>query len=248
VDLATNDVYVADTGNQKIKKIAAGGGVTTLAGTGGMGSTNGPGASATFTFPRGLVFDGSTLYVTDTESNMVRKIDLAATTHDVSTYIGDGATVAPTPGLTFPFALAIDGAKSLYLAEQGSSVVRKIDKSGVVTLLGGTSGSTGYADGAAASSKFDFFNYGAGLAVAADGTVYVADSGNVVIRAIKDGQVSTFAGARVFSDEASHVGLPPGDGPASSAKFNAPIALAIGADGALYVADRDNNCIRRIKR
>jgi DNA-binding beta-propeller fold protein YncE len=246
VDLSNNDVYVADTGNQKIKRISANSGaIHVIAGSGGMGNTNGAGTSATFTFPRGLVLDNGKLYVTDTESNMVRLIDVAGA-NDVSTFVGAGGTIAPNPGPTFPFALTIGADKALYLAEQGSSTVRKI-KDGAVTLLAGTSGSTGYADGAAASAKFDFFTSGAGLAVGADGTVYVADSGNVVIRAIKDGQVSTFAGARVFSDEASHVGLPPGDGPAKDAKFNAPIALAVGADGALYVADQFNNCIRRIK-
>ncbi|MDB5096494.1 MAG: hypothetical protein JWM80_915 [Cyanobacteria bacterium RYN_339] len=248
VDMSNNDVYVADTGNQKIKRISASNGaVHALAGSGAMGNTNGPGAGASFTFPRALVLDNGKLLVCDTESNMVRSVDVAGS-NDVSTFIGTGGTVVPTPGLTFPFGLAIDSAKSLYVAQQGSSTVRKIDKDGVVTTLAGTSGSTGYADGNAASAKFDLFNNGAGLAVGSDGTIYLADSGNVVIRAIKADKVTTYAGARVYADEASKIGLPPGDGLAADAKFNAPIALAIAADGTLYVADRDNNCIRRIKK
>lgn len=213
--------------------------VATLAGSGVAGTTDGAAAQSRFSDPFGVAVDAvGNVYVADGgDSNRIRKIDQAGT---VSTFAGgrEGFANGAASAAAFhtPSALAIDRNGNLYVADTGNHAIRKITPTGDVTTLAGN-GKPGFADGSGAGATF---NGPVGIAVDDAGIVYVADTYNDRIRRIAaDGSVSTLAGNGI-----------PGlaDGPASTAVFDTPSALAVGRDGSLYVADTGNDAIRKIGR
>ena len=213
--------------------------VTTLAGDGSLGFQDGAGAQARFADPFGITVDHEgNVYVADAgDNNLIRKITPAGL---VTTLAGgaegfkDGAGRAAS--FNSPSALALDTDGNLYVADTGNNAIRKITPAGLVTTLAGD-GTAGRVDGAARSARF---NGPVGVAVDAQGNVYVADTYNDLIRQITtDGQVRTIAG-----------GNAPGyaDGAAGGARFDTPCALiATATAGELLVADTGNNLVRRIK-
>ncbi|WP_082922845.1 NHL repeat-containing protein [Halothiobacillus diazotrophicus] len=233
------NLYVADTNNFEIRKITAAGLVTTLAGTTTQGSADGIGAAAGFSYPTDVALsaNGTTLYVADSYNNEIRTIDLA--TGMVNTFAGsttpgfkDG--VGTAAGFHYPKGVKLDTAGNLYIADFNNNAIRKITPGGVVTTLAG-SGAAGATDGTGTAATF---NHPKGIAVDAQGNVYVGDVDNNEIRKVTPaGVVTTLAGSTT-----------PGaaDGIGSAASFKAPKGVALNADEtALYVAD-GNNEIRRI--
>lgn len=198
--------------------------LTTLAGTGERGNADGDRATARFSDPFALAIDtGGTLYVADAgETNRIRRID------------PDG-TVTTLPGqFDTPSGIAIDTAGNVIVADTGANAIRRISPDGVLTTIAGD-GTAGFRDGPANLARF---NGPIGVAVDADGTIYVADSYNDRIRVIDaNGQVSTLAGGALQGFR---------DGQGETAAFNTPCGLIIGRDGALIVADTGNDAIRRV--
>ena len=236
VDSAGN-VYVADSGNNKIRKITSTGVVTTLAGSGSQGSADGTGKAASFNTPIGVAVDSSgNVYVADMGNHKIRKITPAGV---VTTLAGSGSEgSADGTGLAARFnapnLLAIDSSGNVYVAEGGNNKIRKITSTGVVTTLAG-SGSQGSANGTGLAASF---NTPIGVAVDSSGNVYVADMGNHKIRKITlAGVVTTFAGSG-SEGSANGTGL--------AASFNTPLGIAVDSIGNLYVADSGNNKIRKI--
>ena len=182
VDVSGN-LYVADYDNNRIRKITSGGEVTTLAGSGFYGFSDGAGTSAQFRYPSGVAVDGAgNVYVADFGNNRIRKINSIGV---VSTLAGSGATgsadgVGTAAQIYAPSGVAVDGAGNVYVAASGNIKIRKITNAGDVTTLAG-SGSTGFVNGTGAASQF---NNPVGVAVDVAGTVYVADAGNHAIRRI----------------------------------------------------------------
>ena len=212
--------------------------VTTLAGDGSPGFQDGTGAQARFADPFGIALDreGNIMVADAGDNNLIRKITPAG---QVSTLAGgaegfkDGA--GAEAAFNSPSALAVDADGNLYVADTGNHAIRKITPAGLVTTLAGD-GTPGDRDGKTIEARF---NGPCGVAVDAQGNVYVADTYNDRIRQITpDGQVSTLAGSGA-----------PGytDGPAATARFDTPCALIATAAGELLVADTGNNLIRRIK-
>jgi sugar lactone lactonase YvrE len=214
--------------------------VTTVAGDGTPAFRDGKPAS--FAEPFGIVVapDG-TVYVSDAgESNRIRKI---APDGSVSTFAGATEGFADGPGgqaaFNTPSGLALDSLGNLYVADTSNHRIRKVTPQGSVLTIAGD-GNAGYLDGPAAQARFDG---PVGVAVDGNGNVYVADTYNDRIRKISvDGQVSTIAGP------GSLPSAKPGyaDGPAGSALFDTPCAVAVAADGTLIVADTGNNRLRKI--
>jgi sugar lactone lactonase YvrE len=231
------NVYVADSYNNKIRKITASGEVTTLAGSGAPGTANGTGTAAKFNGPSGVTVDqNGILYVADTENQKIRKI---AASGAVTNYAGSG-TSGSTDGtgteasFYYPQGVAVDGTGTLYVADTDNQKIRKIEAGGVVSTLAG-SGSFGSTDGTGTLASF---NGPSGVAVDVNNNVYVADAGNNKIRKISPtGEVTTLAGSGVEGAM---------DGSGMEANFKYPEGVAVDGNGKVYVADGYNNKIRKI--
>jgi sugar lactone lactonase YvrE len=230
---AAGNVYVADAGNDKIRKITPDGVVSTLAGS-TQGSADGIGAAAQFNDPGGVATDAlGNVYVADQYNNKIRKITPAG---EVSTFAGSTQGFANGTGaaaqFNLPNGVATDASGNIYVGDTFNNLIRKITPLGEVSTLAGST--QGFADGIGASAQF---NLPVRLAIDTAGNVYVADAGNDKIRKITpDGIVNTFAGSTQGFE----------DGPGDEAMFYNPIAVAIDATGNIYVADRGNNVIRKI--
>jgi serine/threonine protein kinase, bacterial len=234
---AAGNLYVADAGNNMIRTISPAGMVSTYAGKGPSGSINGYKDTSTFSSPLGVALDaGGNMYVADYGNNLIRRISAAGV---VSTLAGTGAAGADDGNgaqatFNLPEGVAADAAGNVYVADNGNNLIRKISPAGVVSTFAG-SGLAGSANGAGAAASF---HSPFGLATDAAGNVYVADSGNNLIRKITpDGNVSTFAGSGKKGA---------GNGSGAAASFNIPSGLAIDAAGNVFVADENNNQIRKI--
>jgi sugar lactone lactonase YvrE len=234
------NLYVADQGNNTIRKITPDGRVSTLAGTAGQpGSTNGAGNAALFFSPTALAVDSATnLFVTDRGNGTIRKITPDGV---VSTLAGMAGQFGSTDGagsaarFSGPTGLAIDAAGNLYVADSNNNTIRKVSPDGVVSTLAGTAGQSGSTDGLGSVALLD---NPAGLAIASSGTLYLADRANQTIRMVTaDGMVTTIAGAPAKTGSA--------DGLGPAARFNNPFAVAVDASGVLYVSDQFNNRVTK---
>ena len=235
-DLAGN-IYVADAGNNVIRGISPAGTVNTFAGIGIAGASNTAG-SVSFNSPLGVAVDGGgNVYVADYSNDIIRKITPAGV---VSTLAGLSGTPGAADGrdtsarFNLPESVAVDAVGNLYVADNGNNLIRKITLDGTVSTLAG-SGQPGSANGHGSAASF---NSPFGIAVDASGNVYVADSGNNLIRKISPaGAVTTFAGSGAKGA---------GNATGVSASFNTPSGVAVDAAGNVYVADENNNLIRKI--
>lgn len=239
---ATGVFYVAEIGNDSIRRISTDGIVTTLAGKGAVqGTADGTGSDARFRQPRRMAVDpAGNLYVADENNQTIRKIN--TTTAQVTTFAG----TAGAPGFTngtgsaarflFPTGLSSDGSGNLYVADSGAHTIRKIDPDRVVTTLAGAGGVSGTTNATGANARF---NRPVDTATDASGNVFVADASNHAIRMIDSGAVvTTLAGMPGTSGAVNGTG--------TAARFNNPTGVAVDGSGNVYVADRVNHAIRKI--
>jgi len=242
-------IYVADTNNHLIKKVTATGQVSVFAGQAGPSGTYGPAGGfadgpkekARFNEPRGLAFDGQgNLYVADSGNGAIRMISPKGV---VSTLAKD---------LSLPSGLALSPDGTLYVTETMKHRVLEIKPDGTYSVVAGGNYPVNagewegaYADGQGEKAQF---NEPLGLALAADGTLYVADSGNQRIRVIDSAKnVTTLAGSGTEKlEDTSYLAGGYKDGALREAAFNFPTGVALSADGKIYVADSCNNAIRVI--
>lgn len=235
------NAYVADLGNNTIRKVAPNGTVTTLAGAAGQaGEVNGTGGVARFNVPVGLARDPQgNLYVADYSGRTIRMITPGGV---VTTLAGSGVAgsadgTGTAASFNYPVALAMDGSGNLYVGDVQNNTIRKIAPGGVVTTFAGTAGTSGSADGTGSAARFINPQ---GLALDAAGNLYVADTSNSTIRKITPaGVVTTLAGV------AGQVGF--ADGTGSAARFHYPLGLAWDSKNArLLVADYGNSLLRAV--
>jgi hypothetical protein len=223
------NVYVADADNTSIRKITANGTVTTFAGVSGVGgSADGVGSVARFNAPQGIAVDSTgNVYVADTNNSTVRKITTAGTVTTIAGVAGQNGS-ADGPGasarLNRPYAVAVDGAGNVYVADFFNATIRKITAAtGTVSTLAGLAGQVGLADGTGNVARF---NQPYGVTVDAAGNVFVADTYNRAVRKITaDGSVTTLNG--------------------TSSRFYYPQGIAADTAGNLYVVDGDNQGISK---
>ena len=239
-DLSGN-FYVADAANNAIRKITAGGVVTTLAGLpGASGNVDGQGNAARFNGPSGIAVDGiGNVYVADTYNHVIRVV---SPTGSVTTYAGLANNPGNTDGtgnlarFSFPAGVTIDNSGTLYVADTSNHTIRRITIGGTVTTLAGSPGQSGSSDGFGSAARFAFPN---GVVVTNSGLLYVADSFNHTIRRVTlAGDVVTIAGVAGLSGST--------DANGTQARFSQPNGIAADTSGNLYVADTQNHTIRRI--
>ena len=240
VDNAGN-TYVADTTNQTIRKITSAGVVTTLAGLAGTtGTANGTGTAARFYSPLGVAVDpAGNVYVADTWNHAIRKITpegVVSTLAGLAGSAGNANGTGSAARFNYPASVAVDASGNAYVAEWQSHTIRKITAAGDVSTLAGLVLTVGTADGTGTSARF---NGPKGVASDATGNVYVADTGNHTIRMITPaGVVSTLAGQAAIPGTTDATG--------QAARFNSPQGVAVDAAGNVYVADYNNNAIRKV--
>lgn len=207
------------------------------------GSVNGTGPAARFYYPRGLVIDPVTkdILVVDSVNNCIRRMTRAGV---VTTFAGlMGTTTGGSANgsllnarFSYPADMVFDLSGNLYVTDAGNQTIRKITPAGIVSTLAGSAGNAGSVNGNGTSAKF---SNPEGITADSSGNLYVADSGNSVIRKITPAaDVSTFAGAVGIAGSV--------DGTATVARFNSPRSIAIDSADNLYVADFITNCIRKI--
>ncbi len=242
---ASGNLYVADFGNNTIRKITAAGVVTTIAGfPGAAGTANGTGSAARFNGPAGIAVDASgTLYVAEYGNNTIRKISAAGA---VTTLAGSPGHPGPSgdsadgvgaaAGFFHPTGVAVDGFGNVYVTDSGNGTIRKITPAGAVTTIAGVVGVGGTTDGTGGGALFD---YPYGIMIGGTGNLYVTDFGACTIRVVTPtGMVTTLAGDPGVAGS--------GDGAGATARFNQPTGVASDGFGNLYVADNGSNTIRKV--
>jgi sugar lactone lactonase YvrE len=232
--------YIADTGNNTIRLSDSNANISTFAGAPTVsGSANGTGTAAGFDYPTAVALSGSnTLYIADTDNDIIRKVTkegvvttFAGTAHTTGTTNGAGGIVR----FSHPSGIVTDTNGNVYVADTNNDTIRMINPAGLVTAFAGTPDVSGTADGPAASASF---NHPHGLAIDAAGDIYVADTGNDTIRVITSGTVTTYAGVPGLSGTVN--------GPVATARFDAPTAVVTDGTNGIFVADTQNQTIRRI--
>jgi uncharacterized protein (TIGR03437 family) len=218
-------IYLADTGNSRVRRIDPGGNISTVAGNGNAAyyGDGGPARLAGINMPEGLALDsGGSLYLADTLDNAVRKVGQDGTIVTVAgtgtaAFSGDGGP-AVKAALNHPQGVAVDSAGNVYIADTGNNRVRKVDPQGSIsTLIAGLSGPRG-------------------VAVDRVGTLLIADTGHNQV--LRGGGVIAGTGACCYAGDG---------GLATAAQLNAPSSLAVDSAGNVYIADSGNSSVRVLR-
>lgn len=241
----SGNVYVADRVNNRIRKATPAGLVSTLAGGATAGLVDGAGTAARFNQPAGVAVDANgNVYVADLGNHCIRKVTPQGV---VSTLAGSGSAAyadgtGTSASFRSPSGVALDGNLNLYVADAGNQRIRKVSAQGVVTTIAG-SGVAASNDGLGTAAGF---NNPAGIAVDANGNIYVSDAYNNRIRKISPaGVVTTLAGNSCTTVLGGITFGCFADGTGSAASFNFPAGLLVDGNGIGYVADFSNNRIRK---
>jgi uncharacterized protein YjiK len=229
---------------QAITRVAT---INSIAGNGTAGylGDSGPATSAELNGPYGLAIDNAgNLYIADPANNRVRKVALG--TGIISTFAGNGTAgysgdngPATSAELKIPLGVALDGAGNLYIADEGNSVIRKVNASGTITTIAGNN-TVGYSGDTGPATSASLYGP-TGVAVDSSGNLYIADTGNNRVRevAAATGVITTIAGTGT-------AGYSGDNGAAVSATLNKPSAVVEGSTGNLYVLDTGNNVVRLV--
>lgn len=239
---SNGNIYIADSGNHRVRKVSASGVITTVVGTGAQGfaGDGGPAASAQLNRPTALAFDSSgNLYIADSSNQRIRKVTGGTITtiagNGVAAYTGDGGQ-ATFASLNFPLAVAVDRQGNLYIADAGNNVVRRVTGTSISTAAG--TGVASYSgDGGSATSAA--LNLPYGVAVDGSGNIFITDSENNRVREVTGNTINTIAGN-------SNSGFSGDGGPATSATLSFPWAVTVDSAGNLFVADMGNGRVRKV--
>ncbi|MEU2793658.1 NHL repeat-containing protein [Streptomyces sp. NPDC007100] len=239
------NLYIAERGNHRVRRVTPQGIITTVAGNGQAGyvSDGGPATATKLYSPSAVaVDDAGNLYIADLDNHRIRKVDTAGVITTVAGngtagYISDGGPATATP-INTPTGVAVDLQGNLYFAEWNNHRVRKVDTRGIITTAAGN-GQAGYvSDGGPATATKLY--HPAGLRADANGNLYIADNSNHRVRKVDTrGIITTVAGngtAGYVSD----------GGPATATSLNGPLDVCLDDAGHLYIAESDNHRIRTV--
>jgi sugar lactone lactonase YvrE len=244
VDGAGN-FYIADAGNNRIRKVNPSGVITTIAGNGtaGYSGDGGLATSAELDSPSGVAVDGAgNVYIVDAYNQRIRKVNASGIITTVAGngtagYGGDGGP-ATSAELDYPSRLSADRAGNLYVADTLNERIREVNTSGIITTVAGN-GAYGYSGdgGPATSAELD---YPTDVAVDGAGNLYIADADNSRIREVNaSGIITTIAG----NGTAGYSG---DGGLATSAELDSPSGVAVDGAGNVYIVDAHNEHIRKV--
>ncbi len=243
------NVYVADMYNRVIRRVSPDGVVTTFSGTGSYDVKDGTATVARFGSFIGIAIDDAgNLFVADPSTQTIRKVTTDGTASTLAGSLntqGNADGTGAAASFRSPTALVVGKDGNVYVADRGNHCVRRITQAGETSAFAGTCGTGTYGDGNAANDDgmgaAARFSFPSGMAVDADGNLYVSEQGVHRIRKITPaGQVSTLAGG-ANNSSADYV-----DGPVATAKFYQPTQMTFDDQSNLYVADKRNHVIRKI--
>jgi sugar lactone lactonase YvrE len=239
------NLFVADTDNNRIRRVSPGGVITTIAGTGvaGFGGDGGPATAAQLSSPFGVALDAvGDVLIADANNHRVRKVD---TTGMITTVAGTGVAAfggdggpATAAQLNLPRGLGVDPMGNVVIADSNNNRVRRVDASGMITTVAGT-GVAGFGgDGGPATSAQ--LSFPRSIAFDRSGALLFVDTHNERVRKVDaSGVVTTIAG-----DGVAAFG---GDGgPATAAHLNIPYGVAVGPAGDVFIADSENARVRKV--
>jgi len=243
---ASGNLYIADMDNCCIRKVDTSGIITTVAGNGtwGYSGNGGPADQAKLCYPHDVAVDGSgNIYIADTYNCCIRKVDTSGIITTVAGdgtegYSGDGGPAVQAK-LHDPCGVAVDGSGNIYIADTNNRCIRKVDTSGIITIVAGD-GTEGYSGdgGPAVQAKL---HDPCGVAVDGSGSIYIADTWNDCIRKVDtSGIITTVTG------DGTWWGYSGDGGPAAQAKLYNPYGVIIDASGNIYIADTYNHRIRKM--
>ena len=240
---AHGNFYIADAGDNRIRKVDTNGIISTIAGTNSAGFSGDGGLAfiATLKYPSGVALDAAgNVFIADAGNNRIRKINtngiittLAGT--DSAGYSGDGAA-ATNASLNLPYGVAVDSSGNVFIADEGNNAIRKVDVNGIITTLAGNGTANYSGDGGAATNAS--LNQPYGVAVDAYDDVFIADYANNRIRMVNiAGRISTVAG--------TGTGGYSGDGTvATNANLYEPAGVGLDFNGNLFVAGNYYSTVR----
>jgi len=239
---AAGNLWLADAGVSRIRRVSPDGWITTVAGTGQAGfNEDGTAMFCQLNLPSGLAVDAAgNVYIADTDNHRVRKLTpggalITIAGRGVRGYAGDGGPAAEA-WLDSPAGLAVDAEGNLYIADRMNHAIRKVSRQGFMSTVAGNGTAGAGGDGGPAVRAQ--LNRPAGVAVDRQGNIYVADTENHRIRKVTaDGIIRTIAGD-------GQPGFSGDGGPASEARLRWPAAITVDGEGNVYVADQDNHRIR----
>ncbi|MBS1859407.1 MAG: hypothetical protein JST11_28795, partial [Acidobacteria bacterium] len=243
---SAGNVYIADSLDNRVRKVDPSGTITTAAGNGSTGYSGdgGPATSAGIFAPNAVAVDAAgNLYIADS-NNRIRKVDSSGTITTIAGgaigFSGDGGPAAGA-GLLLPGGLAVDGAGNLYIADIGDNRIRKVNAAGIISTVAGN-GTKGFSGdgGPATAAGLNLSSSHVGLAVDSTGNLYIPDPGNNRVRGVDaGGSITTVAGNGI-------AGFSGDGGPATSAGLNHPGDVAVDRSGNFYIADTSNNRVREV--
>jgi uncharacterized protein (TIGR03437 family) len=241
----SGNIYIADSGNNRVRRIAASGSISTVAGTGaaGFGGDGGPATSAQLYIPFGLAVDASgDLYIAELGNNRVREVSTAGT---ITTVAGNGTTAFAGDGgpavdaeLNYPQAVAVDSAGNLYIADTLNFRVRMVTTGGLIDTVAGN-GTAGYSGDLGQATAAQIAS-ATGVAVDSVGSLYISDGASHIRKVYSNGIIQTIAGNGV-------TGYWGDGGAAVYAQIDTPGGLAVDSSGNVTFADTDNNAVRMLQ-
>jgi sugar lactone lactonase YvrE len=251
---ASGNLYIADYYNHRIRKVSSTGIITTVAGNGlsGYSGDNGAAVSAQLSYPQAVAVDTtSNIYIADSGNHRIRKVNSSGIITTVAGngtigYTGDDGA-ATSAHLGTPVGVAVDVSGNLYLADAQYNVIRKVISSGIITTVAGSTFYNGLGDNGTATAAQ--LAYPVGIAVDTFGNLYIADSKNYfgLIRKVSTSGIITTVAGNGSCSIINNVQCYSGDnGPATSAELNQPTGVAVDGSGNLYIADTNNNRIRKV--
>ncbi len=240
---ANGNLYIADSGNHRVRRISAGGIVSTVAGNGtqGFAGDGGLATSANLDTPAGVLADAAgNIYVADSGNNRIRAVGSDGMIRTIAGSNPSEYEAMPATLLTLnaPSGVAVDSSGSIYVADWYNHRIRKVTVDGLVRTIAGN-GTAGYS-GDGGDAKQAQLNYPFAVAVDSSGNVYISDQGNNRVRRVgTDGVIRTVAGngTSTFSGDG---------GQATNASLSTPAGIAVDASGNLYIADYNNTRVRKV--